>query len=147
MIVKTSDISPPPPKPLPSPKPDQLVHILRGTAQNTPEEEHDDGQLEDALATVEISCLAPQRCRGSAGQQIDGDDPRQQIASMKVADDRRQRRRHNRLIEGGEEHPQHQPGHDHQNLAMRESNSPPLLRIRGRRRAHAWHPRIADSSV
>jgi hypothetical protein len=40
---------------------DQLVEVLGGAAQRAGHQEHDDGELEHALAAVEVTRLAPQR--------------------------------------------------------------------------------------
>jgi hypothetical protein len=82
---------------------DQLEHVLRRSAERAGHQEHDDGELEDALAPVEVTGLAPQRRRGGTGQQVRGDHPGEQVAAVEIPHDRRQRRRDDRLVERGQE--------------------------------------------
>jgi hypothetical protein len=55
------------------------------------------------FAPVEIAELAVQRPDYRRGEQVGGHDPGQVLQSSEVADDRRERRRHDRLVERRDE--------------------------------------------
>ena len=59
--------------------------------------------LQDPFSTVEIAQLPVQRTDDGRGQQVRGHHPREVLQPAEVADDRRQRRRHDRLIERRDE--------------------------------------------
>jgi hypothetical protein len=71
------------------------------------QEDHDRGQ-EQVLAAVLVAELAPQRRRCGAGQQVGGHDPGQVAQAAEVADDGRQRRRHDGLVQRRQQDGQHQ---------------------------------------
>ena len=89
---------------------DQLGEVLSGAAQRRTGEEHGDRGEEERLAAVEVARAAPQRHRDGGAEQIGGDDPRKLVDPAEVADDRRQRRGHDRLVERREQHRQQQAG-------------------------------------
>ena len=91
---------------------DQLAHRLAQARQGGADEKDHDGGLEEPLPAVHVAELAPQRRRGRRRQQIGGHDPRQVRGASEVPNDRRQRRRHDRLVESGEQHPEHQGAED-----------------------------------
>ena len=81
------------------PKDDQLGHVLADPAQRRAGEEDHDRRLQDELASVEIADLAVERAGDRRGEQVGGDDPGELGDPAQVADDRRQRRRDDRLIQ------------------------------------------------
>ena len=104
---------------------DQLAHVLRHAAQGGADQEQHDRDLQHELAAVQVAELAVDR-RGDRGrQQVRRDHPRQVLDAAEVADDRRQRRGDDRLVEGRQEQ------HEHQ---RREDHADALGRLRGRRR-------------
>ncbi len=62
------------------------------------------------------------------------------IQTAQITNDRRQRRRHDRLIQRRQEHPQHQPAEHHQDLPMGQ-----LRTTRGSRNTHVRPPRSNTS--
>src|SRR6266568_845280 len=64
-----------------------------------------------------VAELAPQRRGHRRSQQVGGDHPGQPGQAVQITGDGRQRRRDDGLVEGSEEHPEEQPGHDDENLA------------------------------
>ncbi len=122
------------------PEADQLPHVLCHAAQRGPDEEDDDRRLEQLLAPVLVAELAPQRRRGGRGQQIGGDDPRQVLKTAKVADDGRERRRHDGLVERGEQQPEQQGSDRDEHTAGDVPGSFPLLRRAVRIKGHGDLP-------
>ena len=97
---------------------DQLAHRLAQPAQHRAGDEDQDRDEEHGLAPVHVAELAVERRRGGRREQVGRDHPRQVLEAAELADDRRQRRRHDRLIERGEEHAEHQRGeHGHEGSA------------------------------
>jgi hypothetical protein len=86
---------------------DQLNHRLANTAQRRPEKEQQDRRLQHDLAAKQVAELAIERRHDRRGEQVRRHDPRQMRKPTKLADNRRQRRRRDRLVERGEEHDQH----------------------------------------
>jgi hypothetical protein len=82
---------------------DQLRHALRHSAESRADEEDHERDLQHAFAPVEIAELAVQRPDYRRGEQVGGHDPGQVLQSSEVADDRRERRRHDRLVERRDE--------------------------------------------
>ena len=99
---------------------DQLRHRLRQPAQRRPDQEEHERDLEDALAAVEVAELPVQRPDHRRRQQIRGHDPGEVLETAEVADDRRQRGRHDRLVERRDEEDEEQ----------RAENQAPLTRGR-----------------
>ncbi len=97
---------------------DQLAHRLaQARQQRAGEEDHDRGQ-EHGLAPVHVAELSVERRRRRGREQVGGDDPREVLEATEVADDRRQRRRDDRLVQRGQEHAQHQRAeHGHERAA------------------------------
>ena len=111
-------MSPPAPMPCIGPGGDQLEHVLGQARQHRAHQEDDDRQLEEVLAAVEVAELPPQRCRDGRGQQVGGHHPRQVVQPVEVAGDGGQRRRHDRLVERGQDHAQHERHQDHEDPAV-----------------------------
>ena len=88
---------------LQGPERDQLGHVLAEAAQCRSDQEECDGGLQHDLAAVEIAELAVERTRDRRGQQVRRDDPGEMLDPAEIADDRRQRRRDDRLVERREE--------------------------------------------
>ena len=82
---------------------DQLRHALRQPAQGRADQEEHERELKDALASVKIAELPVQRPDHRRREQVRGHDPREVLEAAEVADDRRQRRRHDRLVERRDE--------------------------------------------
>ena len=87
---------------------DELTHVPGLAAESGPDEEDHDRAQEQVLAAVLVAELAPHLGGRGAGQQIRGDHPGQVAQPAEVADDRRQRGRHDRLVEGGQQQREHQ---------------------------------------
>jgi hypothetical protein len=86
-------------EPLDRPERDQLRHALRHPAERRADEEEHERELEDALAAEEIAEFSVQRTDHRRREQIRGHDPREVLEAAEVADDGRQRGRHDRLVE------------------------------------------------
>ena len=84
-------------------KGDQLSHVLGDTAEGGTDEEDHDRRLQDDLASVEVTELPVHRAGHGRGQEVRRHDPRQVLDAAQLADDRRQRRRHDRLVERRQE--------------------------------------------
>ena len=91
---------------------DQLHHALREAAQRRADEENHDGRLQDELAAVEVAKLPVERTGNGRSQQVGRHDPGEVLQAAELADDRRQRRRHDRLIERSEQQDEQQRGED-----------------------------------
>ena len=91
---------------------DQLRHALRQPAQNRADQEKDERDLQDRFAPVEIAQLAVQRPDHRRRQQVGGHYPGEVLQAAQVADDRRERRRHDRLVERRDEQHEQQRGED-----------------------------------
>ena len=72
----------------------------------------DDRRLQHLLAAVEVAELPVERPGDRRGEQVRGHDPREVRDPAEVADDRRQRRRDDRLVERGEQQHEEQRGED-----------------------------------
>lgn len=95
----------------PSPD-DQHRHIGRETAQERAGDEDDRRDLEDDLPAEEVTELSHQdRCH-RLGEQIRGDHPGHMGGAAQIRDDRGQRRAHDRLVQGGQQNPQHDRDED-----------------------------------
>ena len=107
-------------EPLDEPERDQLGHPLRQPAQRRAGQEQHQRALQHDLAPVEIAELAVQRRDRGHRQQVRRDDPREVLEPAELLDDRRQRGRHDRLIQRREQHHQHQAADHHQDAAVIE---------------------------
>ena len=103
---------------------DQLAHRLREPGQHRSGEEDQDRREEERLAADHVAELAVHRSRDRRGEQVGGHHPREVVEPAQVANDRRERGRNDRLIERGQEHPEHQRC---ENGPQRSSGQPPLL--------------------
>ena len=99
-------------EPLHGAKADQLPHALREAAERRADEEDHDRGLEDDLAPVEIAELAVERPGNRRGQQVRRDDPGQMVEPAELADDGRQRRRDDRLVERGQQQDEQERAED-----------------------------------
>ena len=91
---------------------DQLRHGLRQTAQRRAGEEDHECDLQQPLASVEIAELPVQRPDDRRGQQVGRHHPREVLEAAEVADDGRQRRRDDRLVERGDQQHEEQRSED-----------------------------------
>jgi len=94
------------------PEEDQLPHLLAEARQHRADEEEDDSEREQGLAAVEVGELAVDRDGHGAREEEDRDDPGVQVCAVELGDDPRQHRTDDRLVEGGEEHPEHDRAED-----------------------------------
>ena len=106
--------------PLKGAKADQLPHRLREPGEHRAGQEDQDRGEEHGLAPEHVAELPVQRGRDRRGEQVGGHDPGEVIEPAQVADDRRQRRRDDGLVERGEEHAEHQRGEDGRERAPAE---------------------------
>ena len=102
---------------------DQLVHVLAETGQDRAGEEDDDGELEDPLAPVEVGDLPVERGADRRGEEVGGHDPGQAVEGVEVADDGRQCRADDGLVERGQQHPEHQTGEHDEDLAVAHASA------------------------
>ena len=100
-------------------KPISSRHVLAEPAERRADQEEHDRDLQDELAAVEVAELAVERAGDRRGQQVRGDDPREVGDPAEVADDRRQRRRDDRLVERGEQQHEHQRQEDQAQARLR----------------------------
>ena len=124
------------PETLNGPERDQLGQVLAEPGERRAAQEDDDRRLEEELAPVLVTELAPQRRRDGRGEQIGDDDPRQVRRAMEVGDDRWQCGRDDRLIQSRQEHPEQQRADDDQHTAVAEHGRGELRRWFGRRLGH-----------
>ncbi len=101
-------------QPLERPEADELRHVLGDPAEGRADQEDHDRGLEELLAAVLVAELAPERGRGRGGQQIGGHHPRQVVEPAQLADDRRERRGDDGLVEGREQHAEEQGSDRHE---------------------------------
>ena len=97
---------------------DQLRHVLGQAAQDRAGEEDQDRALQDRLAPVEVAELSVQGPGDGRAQQIRGDHPGQVVEAAQVSDDRRQRRRHDRLVERSQQQHEHERDEDESNTRL-----------------------------
>ena len=114
---------------LESAKGDQLSHVLGDTAEGGTDEEDHDRRLQDDLASVEVTELPVHRAGHGRGQEVRRHDPRQVLDAAQFADDRRQRRRHDRLVERRQEEHEQERAED-------QSHTLRLVRRGSRRATH-----------
>ena len=118
MIAWARTMRPPPPRPWTARKAMSWSIVLGQAAQDAADQEDDDGDLEQALAAEEVAELAVERRRHRRRQQVGGDDPRQVVEPAEVAGDRRQGGGDDGLVERGQQHAEHQPAEDDQDLPV-----------------------------
>ena len=106
---------------------DELGHVPAQSTERGAGEKEEDCALQDAFASVQIAELSVEWRDDGLREEVRGDDPRESRESAELADDGRQRRRDDRRIERGEEHAEHEPTEDDENLPVTE---------RRRRRGH-----------
>ena len=126
---------------LDGPERDQLDHRVRQPGQDRPGQEDHDRGLEEHLPAVLVAQLAPQRRRHRRGQQVGGDHPGDVGPALQVAHDRRQRGRHDGLVQRGQQHPEHQRTDDQEDpRRLRPGSALPARPRRGQpRRASGTH--------
>ena len=96
----------------------QLVHRGRERAQRRADDEDGDREHEELLATVVVAELAVDRRRDRGRDQVRRRHPRLDRQPVEVVGDRADRGADDRLVESTQEHAQHQPGQDRQDLAV-----------------------------
>jgi hypothetical protein len=91
---------------------DEPRHVAGETAHRGRQHEGARRQLEDELAPEQVTELTGEHRRDRVGQQVRRHDPGQMPRSAQIPDDRRQRRGHDRLVQGRQQHPeQHRDEH------------------------------------
>ncbi len=97
-------------------------HVHRGRERTGGGAGDEDGDRdeEERLAAVEVGQLAVERRRDRRRDQVGGGHPGLHRKAVQVVADRSDRGRDDVLVEGGEEHAEHQAGQDHQDLLVRE---------------------------
>ena len=120
------------PQALDAPEGDQLAHVLAESGQCRADQEDHDGELEDALAPELVGQLAVERGGDGRRQQVGGHHPAHVVETVEAVDDGRQRGADDGLVEGGQEHAEHQAAEDDQDLAVAEGHH----RAPARRRVH-----------
>ncbi len=108
---------------LEGPECDQLEHRGAQPGEDGANEEDDDGGLEEALATVEVPELAPQRSGGRGGEQVSGHHPGQVRKPVQVTGDGRQRGGDDGLVQRGQHHSQQEAADDHQHPALADGRA------------------------
>ena len=91
---------------------DQLVHVLGQAGQHRAGQEDTDREDEQALAAEQVPQLAVDRQPDRRRQQVGGRYPGQLADPVQVPDDGRERGGHDRLVQRGEKHRQHQRDED-----------------------------------
>ena len=127
MMLRAIAIRPPPPIPWQRAEGDELRQVLAEPAQDGADEKDGDGRLENGAAPVKVGDLAPKRRGGGRGQQVGRDHPGELVEAAQLADDARQRRADDALVERGQQDARHQPEEDDDDLLVREV--PRLVRI------------------
>ena len=132
-------------EPLDRAETDQLGHVLAQPAQHRAGEEDHDRRLQHDLSAVEVAQLAVHRTDHRRGEQVRRDDPGELRDSSEVADDRRQRRRDDRLVERGEQQHEQERAEDQAHARLiRASLGHPLA---GPISAHCDAPSSTTSSL
>ena len=121
--------------PLDAPEEDQLLHRLAQAGQRGADQEDRDPEEEQRLAPEDVGELAVEGDGDRGGQQVDRDDPGVEVVAVQVGDDRRQRRPHDRLVEGAEEEGQEDRPQDLEAGAAGELDRRVRRRRAGRRPA------------
>ena len=119
----------------------QLRQALRQAAQRRADQEQDERELQHDLAAEHVAELPVDGHHRRLREQVGGDHPRDVIEPAEVADDRRQRRGDDRLIERRHQHHQHQPGEDDEHavrIMLASSHRPILYRAAGASRTANW---------
>ena len=99
-------------EPLEAAPQDHRQHVGRERAHERAADEDADAGKHHGAAAMNIGQLAIERGDRRGGQKIGGDDPGEILEIGELASDRRHRGGHDRLIEGSEEHRQHQTDDD-----------------------------------
>ena len=91
-------------------------HVRCHRAEDRADREQDQRNRNHDAAAIDVAQRAEHRRHRSRGQQIGRDDPGQVADVVELAADGRQRRRHDGLVERGQEHRQQQAHQDGANL-------------------------------
>jgi hypothetical protein len=109
---------------------DQHLHRPREPADHGPEREERDAQEEERPAAVDVRELPVQRDGHRRAEHVRGEDPRVVLEATEIGDDARQSGRDDRLVEGGEQHAEHEPKEDDQRAALAERVNGAVIHIR-----------------
>ena len=96
----------------------QLEHRLGQGAQHRADDEDRDRGREELLAAVDVGQLAVERRHDRRGDQVGRGGPRLLVETLEVVGDGADRRGHDGLVEGGEEHAHHQADEDRDDLSV-----------------------------
>ena len=127
MIACAPTISPPAPIPCSARKPISSPIDWLSPASIEPARKIRIAARNSGLAPVHVPELPVERRRDGRGEQVRGHDPGEMVEAAEVADDRRQRGRHDRLVERGQEHAEHQR---HEHRPQRAAGQPAVFAAR-----------------
>ena len=118
MIARASDIRPPAPMPWKARNAaSSYIDMAMPTGQRADQEDRDRRQVH-RLAAEDVGELAVQRGRERRCDQVGRGGPGLQGQAVQLVGDGAHGRRHDRLVQRGQEHAEHQPGQDGQDLAV-----------------------------
>ena len=123
---------------------DEPRHGARGGTHEGRDDEDRRADLEDELAAEQVTELAGEHDRDGVGDQVGGDDPGDVASAAEVADDGRQRRGHDRLVERGQQHAEHDRAEDQVDLASGQGGWVGSLHGRGLSHAPSPHARLPN---
>src|SRR3546814_5362495 len=96
------------------------AHRLGQAGEDRPDQEDDDGSLEERSTAVEVAELAPKRGGGRGGQQRGGDHTGQLVLAAALAHDGGLGGGDHRLAVRGDEAAEHEATHDGGDLEVEE---------------------------
>jgi hypothetical protein len=99
---------------------DQHGHAVGEAAEERADDEDEDADLEDPLAAEQITELSGKDRRDRLGEHVRGHDPAHVPGTAEIADDRRERGGHDRLVQRRQEHPEHDRAEDDVHLRARQ---------------------------
>ena len=99
---------------------DQRRHVLRQSAEERADDEDQHAELEHPFPAELIAEFAGQHGGDGLGEHVGGDHPAHVAGAAEVADDRRQRGRHDRLIQRRQQHAQQDRREDDVHLRPRQ---------------------------
>ena len=115
---------------------DEHGHRSGEAAEHRSGEEDEDGGLEHFLAAEGVAELADDGGDDRRGQQVTGDDPRLVAGAAEVGDDGGQGGGHDGLVEGGQQHAEHDRQED--DVAALHGHRSTRCRLRGWSREPRW---------
>ena len=132
----------------------QRQHVGRKPREDRSDQEDQDGGLERDAPPVDVAELAVERGADRRAQQVGGHHPRVVVEPAELADNRRERRGDDGLVERREKEPGHEAGEDDDDLPVRERFGRRRRRHRGRSmvigkegRREDWKRKAGDRSL